>query len=118
DRARQVGSSLRDEEAFANLAAVDKFRNTPDDKLLTGLRGKDLMVAFVESYGRTAVEHPEVAAVLDEGTRKLTAAGFASRSGWLTSPTTGGGSWLAHSTFQSGLWIDNQQRYSTLVSSD
>ena len=30
----------------------------------------------------------------------------------------GGGSWLAHSTFQSGLWIDNEQRYRSLVSSD
>ena len=30
----------------------------------------------------------------------------------------GGGSWLAHATLLSGLWIDNQQRYRTLVSSD
>jgi hypothetical protein len=118
DRARQAGVSLRDEAAFKKLAAVDNFRDTPDDRLLTALRGKDIMLAYIESYGRTAVEHPEVAAALDEGTRRLKAAGFASRSGWLTSPTTGGGSWLAHSTLQSGLWINNQQRYRALVSSD
>ena len=44
--------------------------------------------------------------------------GFAARSGFLTSPTVGGGSWLAHSTLLSGLWIDNQQRYRDLVASD
>jgi hypothetical protein len=36
----------------------------------------------------------------------------------LTSPTFGGISWLAHSTLQSGLWIDNQQRYNQLVASN
>ena len=30
----------------------------------------------------------------------------------------GGGSWLAHATFGSGLWIGNQQRDRSLVSSD
>jgi hypothetical protein len=30
----------------------------------------------------------------------------------------GGGSWLAHATFLSGLRVDNQQRHHTLVSSD
>ena len=39
------------------------------------------------------------------------AAGFRARSAFLTSPTFGGVSWLAHSTLQSGLWIDTQQRY-------
>ena len=56
--------------------------------------------------------------MLDAGTARLRAAGFAARSGWLTSPTFGGGSWLAHSTLLSGLWIDNQQRYRTVVASD
>ena len=43
---------------------------------------------------------------------------YASRSGFLTSPTTGGGSWFAHATLLSGLWINNQQRYKALVASD
>jgi hypothetical protein len=115
---RQVGASLRDPGEFAKQSAVDAFRDTPDDQLLTGLRGKDVVLSFVESYGRSAVEAPDVDAVLDAGTRKLAAAGFAARSGWLTSPTAGGGSWLAHSTLLSGLWIDNQQRYQTFVHSD
>jgi hypothetical protein len=80
------------------------------------------VLSFVESYGRDAIEDPryasEVGAVLDAGSGRLRAAGFASRSAFLTSPTAGGGSWLAHSTLLSGLWINNQQRYNSLVSSD
>lgn len=122
DHARAVRTSLNDKEEFAKASAVDAFRGTPNDKLLTGLRGKDVLLAFVESYGRSAVESPQYAPrvdpVLDEGTRRLRAAGFSARSGWLTSPTAGGGSWLAHSTLLSGLWVDNEQRYRTLVHSD
>ena len=74
---------------------------------------------FVESYGQVAVQgssfSPQVDAVLDEGTRQLRAAGFAARSAFLTSPTFGGISWLAHSTLQSGLWVDSQRRYDQLV---
>ena len=121
-RALQVRAGLHDRQAFAAEAAVDAFGDTPDEKLLTGLRGKDVIVSFVESYGRDAVEDPALApqvdAVLDEGTRRLKAAGFASRSAFLTSSTAGGGSWLAHATFHSGLWINNQQRYRSLVASD
>ncbi|RFS84257.1 sulfatase [Actinomadura spongiicola] len=122
DHARQVRASLNDREEFAQAAAVDAFRDTPPGKLLTGLRGKDVVLAFVESYGRTAVESPQyapqVGAVLDAGTRRLRDAGYSARSGWLTSPTAGGGSWLAHATLLSGLWVDNPQRYRTLVNSD
>ncbi|NYD51572.1 hypothetical protein BJY14_007555 [Actinomadura luteofluorescens] len=122
DHARQVRTSLNDRKEFAKAAAVDRFRDTPPDRLLTGLRGKDVVLAFVESYGRSAVESPQyapqVGAVLDQGTRRLRKAGFAARSGWLTSSTAGGGSWLAHATLLSGLWVNNQQRYRALVNSD
>jgi hypothetical protein len=76
----------------------------------------------VESYGRDAVENPDFApqvdATLDEGTRRLKADGFGARSGFLTSPITGGGSYLAHDTLLSGLWVDNAQRSETLLASD
>jgi hypothetical protein len=122
DRARQARTSLNDHRAFTRELAVDPFRVTPSDQLLTALRGKNVIVAFVESYGRSAIEDPALApgidAVLDAGTQQLREAGFASRSGWLTSPTAGGGSWLAHSTLLSGLWVDNQHRDQDLVGSD
>jgi hypothetical protein len=118
----QAYASLRDPEVFATQLAIDDFRGVPDDQLLTALRGRDVMLVFVEAYGRDAVEDPEylatVGPVLTDSYRRLAAAGFAARSGFLTSPTFGGSSWLAHSTLESGLWIDNQQRYETLLGSD
>jgi hypothetical protein len=95
---------------------------SPGSELLTSLRGKDVIIAFVESYGRVAFQDPtmspQIAATLDAGTGMLAQAGFAARSGFLTSSAFGGGSWLAHATLQSGLWIDSQQRYDQLVASD
>ncbi|MBG6105232.1 sulfatase-like hydrolase/transferase [Micromonospora vinacea] len=118
----QVRLRLDDRETFGALIEADRFGDTPGDQLLTALRGKNVVVAFVESYGRDAVEDPEfapqVGAVLDRGTSELNAAGFAAQSGFLTSPTFGGGSWLAHDTLLSGLWIDNDQRHRTLLASD
>lgn len=121
-KARQVPEGLRDRRDFAAASRVDAFRDVPGERLLAGLRGKDVVIAFVESYGRDAVEDPGFAApvdaVLDSGTRELHTAGFATRSAFLTSPTAGGGSWLAHATLLSGLWVDNQRRYVDFVSGD
>ncbi|HEY7485282.1 MAG TPA: sulfatase-like hydrolase/transferase [Streptosporangiaceae bacterium] len=117
-RLGQVPADLQDHKKFTAQAAGDPFHNTPGSQLLTGLRGKDVIVSFIESYGRVAVGNPEVAATLDDGNRRLQAAGYAARSAFLTSPTFGGGSWLAHGTLLSGLWVDNQQRYDTLVKGD
>jgi hypothetical protein len=120
-RAQPTGTGPQDRQPIATEASVDAFENTPAKDLLAALRGKDVIIAFVESYGRDAVEDPEfapqVGAVLDAGDRRLHAAGFISRSAFLTSPTAGGGSWLAHGTLLSGLWIDNQQRYDDLEAS-
>jgi hypothetical protein len=122
DEVGQVYAGIQDRQTFAKTAAVDAFRNTAGADLLTGLRGKDVIVAFVESYGRVAVQgsafSPQVDAELDAGTRRLRAAGFSAESAFLTSPTFGGISWLAHSTLQSGLWINNQPRYNDLVAGD
>ncbi|HYH87626.1 MAG TPA: hypothetical protein VEX67_00245, partial [Solirubrobacteraceae bacterium] len=74
------------------------------------------------SYGRVAVQgssfSPRIGAVLDRGTAELGAAGFSARSAFLTSPTFGGLSWLAHSTLQSGIRIGTQRGYNQLVKSD
>ena len=56
--------------------------------------------------------------MLDAGSRRLRASGYAARSAFLTSPTFGGVSWLAHATLQSGLWVDNQWSYDRLLSGD
>ena len=119
---RAVQAGVQDHAVFADEIRHDRFRDTPGDQLLTGLRGKDVLLVFVESYGRVAVQgssfSPRVDAALAKGTKRLQAAGFSSRSAFLTSSTFGGLSWLAHSTLQSGVWVDNQLRYDQLVKSD
>ena len=116
--ATQVRDDLRDQQEFVRALKQDPFRDTPGNDLLTGLRGKDVLLVFVESYGRTALDSPVVGSALKAGDRRLQQAGFSSRSGFLTSPTFGGISWLAHSTLQSGLWVNNQRRYDHLVTLD
>jgi hypothetical protein len=117
NRAAAVPAAIHDLSVFRAEAARDAFGDTPGDQMLTALHGRDMMVAFVESYGRTAVDDPGVGAVLDKGSAQLAASGFGALSGWLISPTAGGGSWLAQSTLLSGLWIDTEQRYRELVTS-
>ena len=117
-----VRADLRDQARFkALIARTDPYNKTSSGTLLKGLRGKDVLLVFVESYGQMAVQgtsfSPGVDQVVDAGTQQLQADGFSSRSGWLTSSTYGGGSWLAHSTLQSGVWIDTPSRYSELIAS-
>ncbi|WP_420803452.1 CDP-alcohol phosphatidyltransferase [Streptomyces naphthomycinicus] len=121
-QARRVSDTLEDEAEFRKVARVDAFGNTPADQLVPDLRGKDMVFTFIESYGRSAIEDPIMAPgvdrTLDARTKALAKAGFHAKSGWLTSATYGGSSWLGHSTTMSGLWISNQQRYRTVMASD
>ncbi|MGC9538444.1 CDP-alcohol phosphatidyltransferase [Streptomyces sp. UG1] len=120
--AARTKDTLRDEAQFAKDAKADTFGGTPPAELVPDLRGKDVIFTFIESYGRSALEDPEIApgvtGTLDTSNAALAKAGYHARSGWLTSATFGGSSWLGHSTTFSGLWIDNQQRYRTVMASD
>jgi hypothetical protein len=115
----QVRAALHDRAVFEHALAHDSYAATPGGRLLRGLRGKDVLVVFVESYGQVAVDGtwfaPMVDRTLTSATGRLAATGFDARSGWMRSPTFGGLSWLAHSTLQTGLWIDSQQRYDQVV---
>jgi phosphatidylglycerophosphate synthase len=116
---RAVQAGVQDHAIFADEIRHDRYRGTAANQLLAGLRGKDVLLVFVESYGKVAIEDPafspRVNAALARGNKRLKAAGFDSRSAFLTSSTFGGLSWLAHSTMQSGVWVDNQLRYDQLV---
>ena len=122
DEAVSVRSDLRDHAVFAGEITTDPMESVPADQLLRRLRGKDVLLVFVESYGRSALDGSPMSAgidaVLADGDRSLQRAGYGSRSAFLTSPTFGAASWLAHSTLQSGLWVDSQRRYSQLLASD
>ena len=122
DEVHAVQADIRSEEEFRRLLQrKDPYSTTPATRLLAGLRGKDVLLVFVESYGQMAVQgtsfSPGIDAVVTAGDRQLRARGFSSRSGWLTSSTYGGGSWLAHSTLQSGTWVNSPGRFSQLAKS-
>ena len=114
-----IRADIHDRSVFAAEIKYDPMGHIPTNRLLTALRGKDVLLVFVEAYGQQAVQgdsfSPEVDAALAEGNMRLKSAGFSSRSGFLTSATYGGISWLAHSSLQSGLWVDNQDRYNQLL---
>jgi len=119
---RATQTALRDQRRFELvIRRSDPEASVPASDLLTGLRGKDVIIAFVESYGQAAVQgttfSPGVDAALRRDTTSLAHAGWSTRSAWLTSPGFGGISQLAHSTLQSGLWVNTEQRYAELVTS-
>lgn len=119
---QQVRAGQTDRSVFADEIDDDRYADVPADRLLRGLRGKDVLLVFVESYGRVAVQGssfaPGVTSVLDDGTRRLRRAGYETRTAFLTSPTFGAASWLAHATMQSGLWVDSERRYGQLLDAE
>ncbi|NNM34819.1 MAG: sulfatase-like hydrolase/transferase [Gemmatimonadetes bacterium] len=90
--------------------------------LLRGLGGRDVVMAFVESYGMTVLTdaryRPVVMPRLAEMERSLTEAGLTLATGRLEAPSQGGQSWLGHGSVLSGLWLENQLRYDLLMASD
>ncbi len=103
---------------FNEAAADDPFLDR------TGLFeaiDRDVLVIFIESYGRTSLDTPLYADLHRETLARYEARlgdlGLAMHSGILTSPTQGGQSWLAHSTFANGLWINNQISYAAALAS-
>ncbi|KQR67829.1 hypothetical protein [Rhizobium sp. Leaf341] len=121
DRVGLIARSVEDTRRFdAELRRVDPRRGAAPN--FAAVAGRDVVLIFVESYGRSAIEDPRYAPRidrrLDEMTRQLGDAGFSTASRWIGSPTVAGLSWLAHGTFVSGLWIDSQLRYDRLMTSD
>lgn len=108
--------------SIAEQIRTDPYQDVPASELLTALGGKDVIIAFVESYGEVALRNESISGgvkqVLQDGGAQLAADGYTSQSAWLTSPTFGGVSWLAHSTLQSGLWINKQSIYDQVVKTD
>ena len=89
--------------------------------LLRGLENRDVVLAFIESYGMSVVDDPRYAPVivprLEELDRRMADAGLSIASGTLVAPTQGGQSWFSHGSLLSGLWLDNQLRYDLMLGS-
>jgi hypothetical protein len=120
----RVDNSLETWRAFQDFQAkldAGGERVTQGDDTLGRLAGRDVLLVFVESYGRSALDQPRYAQRLAPALDRLAAAAeardYAVHSAWLEAPTVGGSSWLSHASLLSGLWIDSQARYDALTAS-
>lgn len=118
ERIEMVQTTLAELRTFRLAAANDPYAQI--DTLLDYI-DRDVMILFVESYGRTSFDTPFYAdlhgATLNTAQAELGALGLSMASSFLTSPTQGGQSWLAHATFANGLWIDSQASYGAALAS-
>jgi len=119
ERVQTVRATLRDLADFRAAAQADTFAGA--GPLFDRLGAADLVIVYVESYGRASMDNPLYAptheATLREIEASLAERGLAMRSGWARAPMTGGQSWLAHASVAAGMWIANQGRYRALLAS-
>lgn len=108
-RARLRLLQAQDDPAFAARA-------------LPGLAGRDVYVVYIESYGESLLDQARYAGriepLLERWRGRLEAQGLHTVSGRLEAPIRGGQSWLSHATVLSGLPIDSQLWYRTLLARD
>jgi hypothetical protein len=121
ERLSLIAASIEDMHRFERqLTGADTV--VADKALFQAVKGRDVILIFVESYGRSALEDPRYAPIirprLARMTQELEGSGYSMASTWVGSPTVGGLSWLAHGTFLSGLWLDSQSRYDRLMISE
>lgn len=118
ERVETASRTIADLRVFRAAAEADPFVAMP--RLLDAI-DRDVIVVFVESYGRTSLDTPFFAEMhretLARSEERLAGLGLAMRSGFLLAPTRGGQSWLSHATLANGLWIDDQTRYGAILAS-
>ena len=85
------------------------------------LGGADFYVIFLESYGVAAFQDPGRRPALEAAAARwaedAAAGGFDYRSAQIQSPTFGGGSWRAHASLLSGVWVEREALYRALIGS-
>ena len=120
----QAEHALEAQQASQRFRERLSLRASPSSQgvvALEALSGTTVLLAFVESYGVSALfderYRPTVSPSLESLLTAVEQRGFHVVSGRLRSPVQGGQSWLAHGTLLSGLWIDSQQDYDALLAS-
>ncbi|WP_412509591.1 sulfatase-like hydrolase/transferase, partial [Roseovarius sp. SYSU LYC5161] len=118
ERVLTARETLRELRAFRVAASSDPYA---DRAGLFDRIDRDVLIVFIESYGRTSLETPFYADTHRDTLRRheadLSRRGLATASGLLKAPTRGGQSWLSHATFANGLWVDDQARYGAVLAS-
>ena len=121
EQTRQLLQMLSERERFAAASAATPASYAELPGLLQQLRGRDVLLAFVESYGVSALYDsryaPVVQSRLEDLAARMSDAGLHLATGTLVAPTQGGQSWFSHGSLLSGIWLDNQMRYDLLLAS-
>lgn len=98
----KVGAALLERGTVRQLPPTPPLSST-----LSLIQGRDVLIVFVESYGRVAYDNRDFFETLAPARAELAAAasdtGRGVVSGYVESPTFGGGSWLAHLSFLTGI---------------
>jgi hypothetical protein len=86
---------------------------------LARVAGADVLLMFLESYGATSYDRPAIANVVSPQRAALQDAAAATGrrvvSAYVTSPTFGGASWLAHATLMSEHEVRDAGQYGLLL---
>lgn len=86
------------------------------------IEGDDVLLMFLESYGAVTYDEPELARRVsparDELAHAAAETGRQIVSAFASSPTFGGGSWLAHASFMSGVEVRDSGDYMALLTQD
>lgn len=89
------------------------------DASLSAVKDIDVFVFFVESYGAVAYDRQEFSAALEPSRRQLAedvaSTGRQVVSGFVESPTFGGGSWLAHISLLTGIEVKDEDTNQVLL---
>lgn len=113
-QARLVADSLAGSQAARALPASPALLSN-----LAALARGDVVVVFLESYGSSTYDRPQFAAALAPVRARFAQAIAQTHRGvvsaFVTSPTFGGGSWLAHLTLMSGIEVRDPGRYALLM---
>jgi hypothetical protein len=107
-------------------ATADADRDLPGMPLppsdLGRLEGDNVLLMFLESYGAVTYDEPKIARAVaparDELAHAAASTGRHIVSAYVSSPTFGGGSWLAHASFMSGVEVRDTGDYMLLLTQD
>lgn len=119
ERTQEMVRTYQTMHEFRQAARIDPMAS--QGPFFGALDGRDLILIYIESYGRSSFENPLYApthvGTLENIEARLSDSGLAMRAGWATAPMTGGQSWLAHGSVATGLWLHNQPRYRAMLAS-
>jgi phosphoglycerol transferase MdoB-like AlkP superfamily enzyme len=132
DRARRIPQfsipvshtyAVQSKRVFDTFSISRAARTLPPSPVfhsdLSALAGGDVLVIFMESYGRVTYDRPALMRALTPARERFVAAAESTGRGvvsaFVTSPTFGGSSWFAHSSLMSGIDVADPDRYALLL---